>query len=62
MCEIPGHNANIRQSCVTAADLYKRLELSLRKIRMYGAVTLPGYCAAEVHFASGSQRALSSGH
>ena len=28
MCEIPGRNANIRQSCVTAADLYKRLEHS----------------------------------
>ena len=62
MCEIPGRNANAEQSGVTAADLYKRVELSLRKIRMYGTVTLPGYCAAEVHFASGSHRALSSEH
>ena len=28
MCEIPGRNANAKQSCVTAADLYKRLEHS----------------------------------
>ena len=54
MCEIPGRNASTEQSCGTAAELYKRLELSLRNISMYGTVTLPDYCAAEVHFASGS--------
>ena len=29
-------------------------ELSLRNISMCGTVILPDYCAAEVHFASGS--------
>ena len=54
MCEIPGRNASTKQSCGTAAELYKRLEFSLRNISMYGTVTLPDYCAAEVHLASGS--------
>ena len=53
MCEIPGRNASTKQSCGTAAELYNRLELSLRNISMYGTVTLPDYCAAEVHLASG---------
>ena len=50
MCEIPGRNASTKQSCGTAAELYQRLELSLRNISMYGNVTFPDYCAAEVHF------------
>ena len=54
MCEIAGRNASTEQSCGTAAELYKRLELSLRNISMYGTVILPDYCAAEVHLASGS--------
>ena len=52
MCEIPGRNASTKQSCGTAAELYKRLELSLRNISMYGTVTLPDYCAAEDHFST----------